>query len=159
MSASKNACYEELRHTTDGSRQCEEVTVDLRNGVQQRGVETGAIETVYRDLDQVSLEFRRLREEMFRSFTKFEDLFTDWYKECLKVGRLAPRQSQIEHEDKKQQLANTNPLQKMKETLQELEELTRNKCDGLFEKFTKITADSKQHVLNGDTPREMGCEN
>ena len=92
----------------------------------------GKIAFIHRDLENSTVQFRRLRDNILASFREFEDLFNDTQTEFKRLtGSLVETEGEdllrkVDRERCRQELASADLVEKIKEDLDVLGEMTKD---------------------------------
>lgn len=105
---------------------------DTKSKQSYAAASDGKMAVIHSELEDSTLQFRRLRDNILSNFREFEDLFNDTQTEFTRLTGLAGEKEgedvlgKLDREGCKQELACADLIKKIKEDLDALGEMTKN---------------------------------
>ena len=116
---------------------------DTKSKQSYAAASNGKMAVIHSELEDSTLQFRRLRDNILSNFREFEDLFNDTQTEFTRLTGLAGEKEgedvvgKLDRERCKQELACADLIKKIKENLDALGEMTRNKLKVVAKAITE----------------------
>lgn len=111
----------------------------------------GKMAVIHRDLEDSTAQFRKLRNNILANFREFEDFFNDTQTELTRVTCLVDEKDgqdvlrKVDWERYRQELACTDLVEKIKEDLDALGEMTKHNLKVLAKAITEARQMQEEH--------------
>lgn len=111
----------------------------------------GKMAVIHRDLEDSTVQFRKLRNNILANFREFEDFFNDTQTELTRVACLVDEKDgedvlrKVDRERYRQELACTDLVEKIKKDLDALGEITKHNLQVLAKAITEARQMQEEH--------------
>ena len=111
----------------------------------------GKMAVIHRDLEDSTVQFRKLRNNILANFREFEDFFNDTQTELTRVTCLVDEKDgkdvlrKVDRETYRQELACADLVEKIKKDLDALGEMTKHNLKVLAKAITEARKIQEEH--------------